>query len=136
MTPMPSYEINWRQHGVIVVYVGSVTMQDLMCSGSALKEDPRFVNCHYQLFDLLKADVSALSLDAVRDIALIDSNTSRQHPEPALAIVSREPLAEALVFHYRQLAETYNMTWPIALFQERDSAEAWCKRAADKARFE
>ena len=96
------YEINWRQHGVTVDYVGRVTMQDLMCSGSALKEDPRFVNCHYQLFDLLKADVSALSLDAVRDIALIDSYTSRQHPEPALAIVSREPLAEALVFHYRQ----------------------------------
>ncbi|MDX1453095.1 MAG: hypothetical protein R3183_11105 [Oleiphilaceae bacterium] len=119
------YSLTWSDRGVDVTFSGLISASDILQSGIELRESERFARCRYQVFNFAPADLSKLDLASLRDIAFEDTQTSLAQPEPALAIVSTSAIADALAFHYKQMAEHYKMTWPVVLFSTVKEARAW-----------
>lgn len=123
--PSVNYQIEWCDQGVVVECSGLAVVQELDQVGSELYQDERFAGCHYQIFDLSKAELSKISLAQIRNTAELDYLASLKYPSPNLAIVSQNASAEALLFHYKLAAEVLGIKWRIGLFHSREEALSW-----------
>lgn len=126
-----SYQIKWFGRGVEIEFDGQVEIEEIDEAGMQLYDDARFPECVYQVFDLSRAELSAISLEQIRNTAHVDQLASFKFPSPDLAIVSNKASSEALLFHYKYAAESLGIKWDIQTFRSLEAARVWCKTKLD-----
>ena len=120
-----SFEIRWQSKGVLVAFRGVIPIEELDEANETLYGDIRFTNCLYQIFDFGLADLSQIKLVDVAETAAVDASISQAFPNPSFAIVTQQPIGEALVFHYKMMWEAHHMKWEIKMFRNVEDAYTW-----------
>jgi hypothetical protein len=128
-----SYEIKWLRDGVVVKFSGIVSESDLVTSNEHLYTNTQFPSYAYQIFDFEDADLSSLELGFVTNLAISDADKSRSIIMPALAIVTRQAIGEALLFHYRLLADSLGIKSDMKAFETFDIAFEWAASLTQQA---
>lgn len=121
-----AYQISWLERGVVLDFVGDISIEEIDQAGQALYDNERFLSCRYQLFNFDLADLSGVTLEQIRNTAQVDTEASSKYPTPSLAVVSRQAIADALIFHYKQAAEGLQIKWDIRIFKTTEEAYRWC----------
>jgi len=125
-----SYQIEWGKNGVVVEFEGATSIESIDEAGQDVYKDPRLSHCSFILFNFDLADLSEITLEQIRGTADADHNRSLEFPNPVLIIVSNQPIADALVFHYKLSAESSGVKWEIKLFGSSKEAFQWCRNIA------
>jgi len=120
-----AFDITWRSHGVVIRYKGIMSLDILIRGSKALFDDERYRTCLYQIGNFEDADFSRMSIAQIQKIAIANAGQSRAFPDIPTAIVTKSAIGEAMVFHYRNVADAHDMKWNVQRLQSMEAARKW-----------
>jgi hypothetical protein len=120
-----AYRITYTDKGSIIDCSGVFSMQDIIDANGALHCYIKFSEHSYQIWNLLNAELAALTEDKTIERPTIDSATTTLAPSMKIALVARDDHLVDLYESYRVRIEECDTKWTCQLFGTVDSAEEW-----------
>lgn len=117
------YSSYWEQQGVLFVFSGIVTDQDLLEANLDIYDDPRFMDLRYEVANFLDVTEFNVTSDMIRKVADLDYAASKRNPNIAVAIVDTSAVIKGLanMWAYSGGAEV----WESELFEDEVLAREW-----------
>ena len=117
------YRLLWEDKGVVLVYLGEISDDDIIQSNLDIYEDKRFEHVRYQIVNLLESDSISFTDNAMHMVASLDAKAATWNPKVRVAIVSNSKLVDELVKIYGNgMIET---PWVTEMVNDMKSARAW-----------
>lgn len=121
-----AYTTTWLPHGVIWVYSGKLTGNELLQSNLDIFGDERFDNLRFQIVDLTNVDSLEVTEKHMRKIAHLDMAAARSNPRVKVAVVTTSDEGLGITNYYdQQTAE--KSPWTTKIFSTFKEAQAWVR---------
>jgi hypothetical protein len=113
---------HWEDTGVLWVFTGEVTDEDLLSINLALYEDARFPELTYAIANYLDVTTFSATSDMIRRIAVMDRTAAQINPNLKIASIATKDLIKGLTRMYELSADT---SWEVGSFEDEQSAREW-----------
>lgn len=115
----------WEEKGLLSIWKGEITAEELYASNLKVLEDPRALEAHYQIVDT--SEVLSIELDdvAVVDLAADDAAFSRILKDLKVAIVVKKPEIRKMAEKYINISWKLNSSWHFRIFETEKEAREW-----------
>ncbi len=120
-----AYRITYTETGSIVDCSGAFNMQDIHDANGVLHGHARFSGHTYQIWNLLKADMSQITEAEMIEPAATDLAAEMSVPKMKVALVVRGDYAVKLCESYRESIGEFDSMWKCQLFDSMDDALEW-----------
>jgi len=120
-----SYQIVFREKGVIVSFEGEINTQEIIDANSKLFGESRFDDLDYQIFDFTGVHKMEINDNQAKILATLDDNSTIWNSKMQVALVDTDPNHIKEAIKYIDLME--NTPWKIRIFANLEEAEAWCR---------
>lgn len=118
---MPFQSI-WEPRGVITVWTGCATGDELLTYISTGQRNPLFDNVHYSLHDFTACTNTEFSFASIEELAAMDSAGARTNPHIKIAVVTDRSDVIAMVGNY---IGTELSPYPVRIFPTLKAAREW-----------
>ncbi len=120
-----AYLITYTEKGSIVDCSGTFTMQDIHDANGVLHGHPRFSEHTYQIWNLLKADMSQITENYMIEPAATDLAAEMSTPKMKIALTVRDDYAVKLCESYRKSIGELGSMWECQCFDSMNDALEW-----------
>jgi hypothetical protein len=117
------YETHWEADGILWVYTGAMSDDDVLRANLDLYDDPRFPSIRYQIADFQLVDAFTATAQTVRKLSRMDREQSARNPLMKVAIVASSPLTRGIASLY--VLSAADTPWSIKVFDALDDAREW-----------
>lgn len=117
-----SCKLVWEPRGVVVLYSGRLTIDDIHKASVEYQKDPRFDRLLYVLSDYSKIDGCDVIPEQMSDIWAIDYGAKMSNGKVKKAYIATSAEVRALAEHYEN-AEDH--AFPLKVFATESEARAW-----------
>jgi len=118
-----AYSNRWEERGLVKVFTGDISGEEVLKSTSEVHGDPRFDNLKYVINDFLQVDDARATDQDIARLAAIDRAASRSNPNIRIAVVTkREDIR-----HWAEQYVKYSVDCPYEtqLFTDIEAARSW-----------
>jgi hypothetical protein len=120
-----THQIKWDNGGVFVECSGNLTIQDIHIANGLLQGDERFEKHQFQVWNLIKSNLSQITLEEMKEPAAIDLVASAYTKNVKVALVVQESHAVSLISAYCEQCNQDNSTWQSQYFSHLADAIKW-----------
>ena len=118
-----AYKYQWEAKGLLRIYSGDISGDEVLQSTSEVHGDPRFDDLKYVINDFNRITRARATRDDINRLAAIDRAAARTNPNIRIAVVTRNDD----IRHWAQLYIEFSADCPYEtrLFETVDEARSW-----------
>lgn len=120
-----AYRTIWEPHGVVWVYSGQVTAEEIESANREFYGDPRSDRTRYQIIDTRQVDGVEWGDRSIKTTAAQDSGAERTLKNVKVAYVATDPEIVSMMEGYVEISKALNSSWTFQGFEDLESAREW-----------
>ena len=123
------YATTWEESGVLWIFHGRVTGDEILKANQEIYRDPRFHHLTYQIVDLTEVERFDVTEDDMAMIAVHDRAAARSRPGVRVAVAASDEVIKDLSAFYD--AVMVGSPWHQRIFDSMSEAREWLTEARD-----
>ncbi|MBN4076265.1 hypothetical protein JYT16_00960 [Gemmatimonas aurantiaca] len=123
-----SYTSHWEPDGILCVFSGPLTDEDVRAANEEFYSDKRSLSCKYQIGDYLNVTDVDITVEVVREAARLDKIKSKEVPGIKVALITTRSVMKGLCRVY-ELSGGED-AWETQIFETEAEAREWIGKIA------
>ena len=120
-----SYTRAWEEEGVVTIFSGTVTMEEVFNADKEFYADSRSDVSKYQITDF-SGITPELTTDAdIQKVAAFDAGSSMSIPFLKVVLITKDQHVKSLCQKYIDFSRLLNTTWKFNICEDMQSARKW-----------